>query len=256
MRKQHACTFARGIEGVIGAVEPQPATDIHALYTGRLEPLGPGRHLGTTGKRIVMDQRHALERLRPLQRAVCLDEPGAAYRQQGELDQLLDHKCRVGCSVGGHVANRCVDPVGCEIGIADRRGNTDIDLRVSACKAVEPRRQPLGGKSRRCAEHEHALLAFAAQRGDRVMDVAEPRVQARIKLSTGGRKCDRAHAAFEQLETKQFFQPADLVTQRARRHMQFLRCLGQALMSRRGFERAQGIEWRHRLVHEKNSTIA
>jgi hypothetical protein len=38
--------------------------------------------------------------------------------------------------------------------------------------------------------------------------------------------------------------------------MQFLRCLGQALMSRRGFERAQGIEWRHRLVHEKNSTIA
>ena len=83
----------------------------------------------------------------------------------------------------------------------------------------------------------------------------EAGLQAGKKLFAGRRERDRAHVPFEQLEAEQILQPADLVAQGARRHVQLLGGLGQAEVARRSLESAQGIERRHRLMHEKTSLI-
>jgi hypothetical protein len=145
--------------------------------------------------------------------------------------------------------------VGGEIGIAQRRGHARIDLGVGTGEAVEPRRQPLGGEAGRRADHEDAFVARVTQAGHGIAQLDEARLQAGIELLARGRQRDRSHAPFEQLQAEQLFEPADLVAQGSRRHVQLERGLGQAEMPRGGLERAQGIERRHRLMHEISSII-
>ena len=64
----------------------------------------------------------------------------------------------------------------------------------------------------------------------------EARLQAGKQLFARRRQCDRSHAPLEQLQAEQVLEPADLVTQRARRHAQLLRGLGQAEMAGSGLE--------------------
>ncbi len=52
---------------------------------------------------------------------------------------------------------------------------------------MEPRRQPLRGKSWRRADYERAVRACVAQARYRVVDVSEARLQAWIKHLAGRR---------------------------------------------------------------------
>jgi hypothetical protein len=96
MREEHSGTFDCGVERVVSTVEAEAVTDINTVHAGRLEPIGPGWHLGTIGERVVMDQRHAFERFRHREGPVRLDQLRAAHWHEGQLDQLLDHKLGVG----------------------------------------------------------------------------------------------------------------------------------------------------------------
>ena len=86
------------------------------------------------------------------------------------------------------------------------------------------------------------------------MNMREARLQAGIQQLAGRCQGDRARTTLEQLQTKQLFKSTNLVAQRARGNAQFLRGLAHAEMSRRAFERAQGIERRDR-IHENSSTV-
>jgi hypothetical protein len=120
---------------------------------------------------------------------------------------------------------------------------------------IEPRRQPFRREARRRADHQHMRVASLAQTGNRLADMEEAGLQSGIELPPRAGQRDGAHPPFEQFQPEEFFQPADLMAQRARRHVQLARRPGQAEMPRRGLEGTQRIEWRERIMHETCSTV-
>ena len=54
----------------------------------------------------------------------------------------------------------------------------------------------------------------------------------------------------EQLERQQILEPADLMAERGRRHMQLLGGLGEAQVPGRGLERLEGIERGQGAAHD------
>src|SRR5262249_13187630 len=90
--------------------------------------------------------------------------------------------------------------------------------------------------------------------GNRLLDLQEAVLHARVKQL--GRWCERdgAYAPLEQVDPQQRLQRADLMADRARTDVQLLRRLGQAQMPRCGLKGPQRIERRH-FIHEKTSSI-
>ena len=117
-------------------------------------------------------------------------------------------------------------------------------------KTIEPRRKPLRGEARRRRDDQHTLIAARIEARNGIADLRESGLQTGIEqLALRGER-NRAHAALEQLDAEHVFKPANLMAQCARRDVQFLRGLGEAQMACGHLEGAQGIERRHRLLHE------
>src|SRR5262249_3784470 len=134
--EQDAGALTRGVEGVIGAVEAQPAGYVDALDAPRSEPVGPRRHRGTAGERTLMNEGRPGEGLRGPHGSVAFDYSGAAYRYERQLDELLNHQRRIGAWLDRQITHRDVDAIGCEIGVIDRGGDADVDVGVAAGEPV------------------------------------------------------------------------------------------------------------------------
>jgi integrase len=90
-------------------------------------------HMRPIGEHVVMDQRHARQRLRPGWTSMQLDQLGAAYRHERDVGQFLDRKRQVTPVITRQVPDRDINPIGREISIPQRRGNANIGLRISGC---------------------------------------------------------------------------------------------------------------------------
>jgi hypothetical protein len=123
---------------------------------------------------------------------------GAADRDERHFCQAIDDQRRIMRRRDGEIADGHVDPVGDEVRIGQGRRNARIDVRVGAGEAVEARRQPFRGQSRRRADHQHAVLGETAQPGEGVPDMREAGLQARIEQLAGVGERNRAHPALEQ----------------------------------------------------------
>ena len=94
--QQHAGAFTGCVEGVVAAVEPQPAAEVDPVDPGCRKPVGPGRHIGAVGEGVVMDQRRVREEIRRVEWSMRLDQSRAAHRHERQLNELFSYQCRIG----------------------------------------------------------------------------------------------------------------------------------------------------------------
>ena len=128
----------------------------------------------------------------------------------------------------GAQADANVHAVADEVGVADAGGDAGLDIGVLRQEAVEARHQPLGGQAGRGADHQDAVLPAAAEPVQRLADRLEARLHAGKDEARRLGELDGTGAAVEQLEAQDLLQPADLMAERGRRHVQLLRRLGEA----------------------------
>ena len=95
------------------------------------------------------------------------------------------------------------------------------------------------------------MIAGKAEACDRLLDAGKAGLQSRIEQLAGRRERNRAYAPLEQFYAEEVLEAADLMAERARRHVQLLGRTGETQVAGRGLEGTQRVEWGHRALHEQ-----
>ena len=235
--------FARGIERMVGHVEAQPARRVDAFHAYHAQPILPSRH---DTRQIDLNEIEAGEVLMSPQRLGALQEPRAAKGQKPLVGQLLNVEVRVTPRTQPYAD---VHAVGDEVRVARAGRDARLDIGMPGKKSIEPGHDPLCGETRRCAHHQDAVLPGAVELLQGHAQAFEPGPNAGLNETPGLGQLDGPRAAMKQLEAEKIFQPANLMTERCRRHMQLICGLREAQVAGRGLEGLEGVQRWQRTAH-------
>ena len=229
----------------VTVIEMHAGLRVDAAHTRGAKPLGPSGRAPGAPHGVVVEQRHAREVREPPD-PVLADEHGTGNGRNALAEQ---RDCPNAIEPAAPNAHRGVDFVLVEIDRLVAGLQPQVEARAAPREAAEPRHEPARRECRSRAEGKHAATVLRAQQIDAAREPVEAFTEViRRELPLVGEH-QSTRGATEQRDAEIFLEPADLVTDRCGRHVQFACCLGEAEQPGRGLEGAQCRQWRQRSRH-------
>ena len=204
----------------------------------------PGLPAGKTRAGIdglVMDEHLPAQIARGLQRCRGQQRRGA-HGVHLLVHQLLG---RQPWPLAPAIAHAHVDALGHKVHRLQAGVQPQIGLRPGGLKALNARKQPLGGKRRAHSHREHAARAATAQALQPHSQTLQPCANIRqglLRHLRGHQPGAAAGAAHKQRAAQPVFQRAHQLAHRRRGHVQLLRRQRKTLVPGTGFKGTQGVE--------------
>src|SRR5262249_45782526 len=139
------------LQRVVGLTETWPSRCVYTIGAHCLEPGFPVGCLGIECHGIVVQQHVMAKIIRALQSMFACEEPRAAHRCHGLVEEHLRHESRI---LTVSEANCCVESVAPKVNELEARRHPHVDVRVQFAETLQSGEKPFDGEYRGHADRQ------------------------------------------------------------------------------------------------------